>query len=285
MGEKMQNKPDKPKGIALTIGLNSFDPIHYGDSGELFGCENDARDMADIAQANKFEVKTLLTREATRDNVIDQISKAASTLLSGDIFMLTYSGHGGWLYDKNNDERDFMDETWCLYDGQLVDDELYYWLSKFKPDVRVFVTSDSCHSGTITRMAVIKKSRVKSGKRVRAISKKLARAVYAKNREFYDQILTDQKYGSAFEGIDASVLLISACQDDQECLDGDENGVFTKILLLVWDNGHFKPTGEREGYQAFYDAVSNRSPMSQTPNYFQTGRINEEFEKQKPYTI
>jgi hypothetical protein len=283
MGEKMQ---DKPKGIALTIGLNSFDPNHYnGESGELFGCENDARDMADIAHANKFEVTTLLTKDATRNNVIEQISKAASALNSGDIFMITYSGHGGWLYDKNDDERDFMDETWCLYDGQLVDDEIYYLLSKFKPDVRIFVTSDSCHSGTITRKAVIEKSRVESRKKVRAIPRELARAVYIENKKFYDQILTDQKYLSAFEDIAASVLQISACQDDQECLDGDENGVFTKILLRVWDNGRFKPTGETEGYQAFYDAIFNRSPRSQRPNYFRVGRKNEEFEKQKPYTI
>lgn len=44
-----------------------------------------------------------------------------------------------------------MDETWVLYDRQLVDDELYKIWSKFKPLVRILVFSDSCHNGTVTR--------------------------------------------------------------------------------------------------------------------------------------
>jgi len=44
-----------------------------------------------------------------------------------------------------------MDETWVLYDRQLVDDELYKIWSKFKPGVRILVLSDSCHSGTVPR--------------------------------------------------------------------------------------------------------------------------------------
>ena len=39
-----------PQGLALTIGLNSVDPAHYGGwSGELTACEADAEDMAEIA--------------------------------------------------------------------------------------------------------------------------------------------------------------------------------------------------------------------------------------------
>jgi|GEM_PF-6385024 hypothetical protein len=47
------------------------------------------------ARSRGFDVKTLLTKEAARVNVINGISKAATTLTSGDIFMLSYSGHGG----------------------------------------------------------------------------------------------------------------------------------------------------------------------------------------------
>ena len=114
------------KGYALTIGLNSVNPSHYdGWSGELAACEADAKDMADIAKSKRFSVKTLLTRSATRKSVIKELSKAAATLKPDDIFMLTYSGHGGQVPDKNKDEDDFQDETWCLYDGQLIDDEIY----------------------------------------------------------------------------------------------------------------------------------------------------------------
>ena len=112
-------------GIALTIGLNAVDPHHYqGWEGNLNACEADAEDMAEIAASENFQVDTLLTKDATRENVIAKISKAAAKLTSGAIFMLSYSGHGGHLPDKNGDEIDAQDETWCLYDGQIVDDEL-----------------------------------------------------------------------------------------------------------------------------------------------------------------
>src|SRR3972149_2330925 len=143
-----------PKGIALTTGLNAVSPAHYGGwSGELNACEADAEDMAEIAKSKGFDVKTLLTKEATRTNVIDGINKAASTLKAGDIFMLSYSGHGGQLPDLNSDEPDAQDETWCLYNGEFVDDELYALFGKFARGIRILVFSDSCHSGTVVKLA------------------------------------------------------------------------------------------------------------------------------------
>ena len=55
--------------------------------------------------------------------------------------------------DTSGEEVDRQDETWCLWDGQLIDDELYLELSRFAAGVRVLVLSDSCHSGTVTRAA------------------------------------------------------------------------------------------------------------------------------------
>ncbi len=111
----------------------------------MAACEFDAVDYAEIAKSRNFEVKTLLTKEATRTNVIDEISKAANSSKAGDMFMLSYSGHGGWLTDLNDDEEDGMDETMCLYDGHLIDDELNALFAKFGEGVRVLY-SDSCHS-------------------------------------------------------------------------------------------------------------------------------------------
>ena len=56
---------------------------------------------------------------------------AAKALSAGDLFFLTYSGHGGQVPDVTGDEADKQDETWCLFDGQLIDDELYFELSRF----------------------------------------------------------------------------------------------------------------------------------------------------------
>jgi len=54
--------------------------------------------------------------------------------------------------DRNGeDEEDRSDETWVAYDRQIVDDELYALWGKFAAGVRIFVLSDSCHSGTVAR--------------------------------------------------------------------------------------------------------------------------------------
>src|SRR5580765_3671110 len=100
-----------PIGQALTIGLKGVDPGHYaGWSGPLNACEADAEDMASIAESGGFTATKLLTGAATRQQVIEKIKQASAALSSGDIFLLSYSGHGGQLPDRSGDEADGQDE-------------------------------------------------------------------------------------------------------------------------------------------------------------------------------
>jgi hypothetical protein len=108
--------------------------------------------MSNIARGQNLQVTTLLTRDATRDRVLTAIHNAATQLAAGDLFVLSYSGHGGQVPDANGDEPEGLDETWCLYDGQLIDDEIYGALVEFPANVRVLVFSDSCHSGSVVRV-------------------------------------------------------------------------------------------------------------------------------------
>src|SRR5215212_1220303 len=138
-----------PKGLSVHIGLNRVDPQHYGGwDGTLAGCVYDANDMAALAKERRFETTTLLDEQATAARVVEAIGNAAHQLRAGDIFLLTYSGHGGQVRDTNGDEDDGKDETWCLYDRQLVDDELYALWGRFEPGTRILMISDSCHSGS-----------------------------------------------------------------------------------------------------------------------------------------
>ena len=181
-----------PKGLALTIGLNAVDPKHYaGWDGALNACEADADDMADIAKTRKYTVKTLLTKAATRAKMSGEILTAAKLLKAGDIFMLTYSGHGGQLPDLNGDDPDGADETWCLYDGELVDDELYSLLGQFAKGVRILVFSDSCHSGTVVKAVYYRgitaaraAGAMSAQVRYRAMPPDVALRTYRMNREF-----------------------------------------------------------------------------------------------------
>lgn len=277
------------QGIALTIGINSVDPKHYdGWSGELAACEFDAIDYAEIAKSKNFQVKTLRTKEANRANVINEISKAANTLKAGDMFMLSYSGHGGQVPDLNDDEKDGMDETMCLYDGQLIDDELNYLFAKFAEGVRVLVFSDSCHSGTVTKAAFLNSIEEKSSQteemslqaRYRYMPEDVCMRVYMANQIFYDKLLQDENLANAENGVRASVLLISGCQDYQFSRDGMKNGLFTSKLLYVWKHG-----GSDKDYRQFYDEICRRMPDEQTPNFYLTGKNDPEFEKLQVFEV
>jgi metacaspase-1 len=276
------------KGIALTIGLNSVDPKHYGGwSGELNACEADAEDFADIAKDKGFQVKTLLTKTATRARVVREVTAAAKALKSGDIFLLSYSGHGGQLPDLNSDEDDSEDETWCLFDGELVDDELYKLWSKFAAGVRILVFSDSCHSGTVTKLAYYRAVGVAQGMSISTTASEVkyrfmppdaALRTYRKNREFYDKILK-QKSLKKVE-VKATVLLISGCQDNQLSSDGDFNGLFTANLLRIWNSGKYK-----KNYKSFHKDIVRRMPPDQTPEYSIVGAANPTYEAQKPFSL
>ena len=148
-----------PIGASLHIGLNAVDPKQYsGWDGQLTACEFDANDMQALAKTQGFtKVTKRLTKRATRSRVLADIKAAAAKLKRNDIFFLTYSGHGGQVPNTGNDfEPDGYDETWCLYDGELIDDELYAALKQFVRGVRIFVLSDSCHSGTVPCSALLR---------------------------------------------------------------------------------------------------------------------------------
>lgn len=269
-------------GISLHIGLNSVDPIHYeGWSGPLNACEADANAMQNIALSKGFTATSLLTKSATRQNVINRITEAANQLNSGDIFLLSYSGHGSQAPDLNGDEDDAEDETWCLYDGQLIDDELYALWSLFRSGVRVLVLSDSCHSGTVAKAILLESSRLEEEHKVyRAMSVDVAVRVYQGNKDFYDKILSDPKLKETKNKIQASILLLSGCQDWQLSLDGTFNGLFTAKLLITWNNGSFIGS-----YKAFHQYIAHIMPEDQKPNYYTIGALNTEFEEQNPFTI
>ena len=151
------------RAISLHIGLNEVDPAVYGSKLPLSGCVNDAIDLSKIAEKQGYIPTILLNNQATAANIIEQISQNAQTLQNGDIFLLTYSGHGSSIPDSTGDEADGQDESWVFYDRQFLDDELYnLWLC-FNEGVRVFVLSDSCNSGTMLK-SIIQSQKFKKSK-------------------------------------------------------------------------------------------------------------------------
>ncbi len=294
----------KPKAMSLHIGLNLVSAAAYGGwDGPLAACENDANDMAAIARGKGMAPTVLLTKKATRAAVLSGLRAGAKALKSGDFFFLSYSGHGGQVPDTNHDEPDKKDETWCLFDGQLIDDELYFELSRFAAGVRILVLSDSCHSGSVTRDRMPPPP--PPGQRPKLLPPAVANRVYGAHQAFYDKLQADVAKAAGHKGLvdpDAAlaqvsatggaaqavglvgdfkpaVILISGCQDNQTSMDGDHNGAFTEQLLHVWNHGKFKGS-----YASFHARIRAAMPASQSPNLFVLGPAAG-FLKQAPFTV
>ena len=268
------------RGIALNIGLNAVDSRHYRDEdgkpwpGTLLACENDARDMAALSKEMGFELAgPLLTKKATSAKVLSAARAAAKALAPGDSFLLTYSGHGGQVENTNPDddpEQDGLDETWCLYDRELLDDELFALFSEFEPGVRIVVLSDSCHSGTVTRGAPGRRTRGAGGAgdeddvRPRQLPMDVAIATEKAHAALYAK-LQKEIPSKRLTSVAATVVLISGCQDDQFSNDGRENGVFTGALLKAWN----EDPAARRSLKSLWEATSaGIDPRyGQTPNY------------------
>jgi hypothetical protein len=279
------------RGISIHIGLNYLDVEHYSpDISPLDTCEQDAKDMLSIAMAQNFKSSfILLSENATREAVKATIATASEELSSGDILFLTYSGHGGFILDNSGDEEDNLDETWCLYDGQLLDDKLYYLWSLFDEGVRIFIISDSCHSGTVAKAnpnGLEPDSKIFKKK---LLSYDTGKEIYLKNKDFYSDL--EKFYGikdENGEAIKASIKLFGACQDSQVSytMTFAKNSIFTEKLKEIWDDGRFTGT-----YSEFFEKIKDEVvaldflPTVQTPNLFFVGVDNRDFNNEKPFTI
>lgn len=301
------------KGISINIGLNELDKNHYPGFRPLVSCRRDAQSMANIAKG--FEV-ILLDKHPKARNVRDAILYAREELVAGDILLVTFSGHGSEIPDESGDESDGYDQTWCLYDRQMIDDELAQLWAGFEAGVRIFFISDSCHSGTVVttslaKMKVVGKTNyeqldllnsrfdetdsdefdlnIGSG-RLRTLQRWLSVKAFSTH---YDKIykpiieglqeeLNAKGVKSFNELIKASIISISACQDTQQAKDGDDNGVFTAALKRVWNKGSFQGN-----YKNFYDAIyketENTVNPTQNPKYLPINA--HEFEKLRPFQI
>ena len=282
-----------PKGHALVIGLNSVDPNHYdGWDGALKVCEADAKKIITYLKKQKFgSITKLLTKEATRPNVISALDNLATKANSGDLVFIYYSGHGGnEIPDFNKDEddpwSDRFDETWCLYDAQLIDDELYYQWKKFKKGVRIVVMSDSCFSGDIAKLMVSAKKGPS-----KAMPKKEGEKTYKKNKKFYNKLVKElaskelKTFKTNKKGkIVASLLQISSSQEYQTSK--AENDQFPKTSLFT--AVLFKIIGSAKkikSYEQLIATLKQSMPDFQMPKEQMLGDLSLKLQLNKPFSI
>jgi hypothetical protein len=141
---------------ALLVGINNYP---YGDDDDLRGCVNDAKGWYQVLKDHydfaARDMRLLTNSKARRKDIVRELKWLLKRAKTGDVLVFANSSHGTNEKDTDNDEPDGFDEALCPYDTDdnvLLDDDIRELISTVPSGVRLSIISDSCHSGTVTRL-------------------------------------------------------------------------------------------------------------------------------------
>jgi metacaspase-1 len=225
---------------AVCIGINNYP----GTANDLLGCVNDANDWSALLQGLGFTTSIMLDSQATRQNVKAALQDLVTNAAAEDVVVFTYSGHGTQVLDTSGDETDLYDEAIYVYDGTIVDDELRTIIKTINPGALLVVVSDSCFSGTVTRVAPGPSARprympmgFKPGGRVR--------------KQFL------------YPEADMLEILISGCSDKEYSYDADINGRYNGAMTAMAIS--VIKQNPQATYAEFYAGLRTLLPSSEYP--------------------
>lgn len=198
---------------ALLVGIN-----YVGTTAELRGCVNDVMDLKDLLitkyDYSSSNIVTLTDHNATKRNIVVQLTNLLKTGKSGDTLFFSFSGHGYFTQDFSGDEKDGKDELIISVDKYaIVDDELKSLIDAYlKENVTLIALFDNCHSGTILDLPYH----------------------YFKGEH-------EMVHHSVYSDTKGTVICLSGCRDDQVAIEsyfaGDFNGAMTfNFIQLLKDN-------------------------------------------------
>lgn len=220
---------------ALCIGINDYPGTH----NDLSGCVNDAGDWADLLR-NDFgfgeNVRVLTDADATRANLTAEVERLCTAATAGDIVVVTYSGHGTWVYDQGErDESDNRDEAICAHDDNILDDEIRGAIRLMHPEAHLTVISDSCHSGSVTRAML-----ARQGARGRGAAEYAPKPRYMPPPDETDALRTPMipiRKRFLYPETDMQEVLITGCNATEYSydayIDGRYNGAMTAMAIRI----------------------------------------------------
>jgi metacaspase-1 len=225
---------------AICVGINNYP----GTANDLLGCVNDANDWCSLLNDYGFETSLLLDAQATRQNIKTALGNLVLSAGQGDVVVFTYSGHGTQTLDLSGDEGDTYDEAIYVYDGMIVDDELRAIIGKLDPQATLVVISDSCFSGSVTRLVPEK-----------------ARPRFLPIHGYLEDRTVGQRFLLPESGMPE--LLISGCSDSEYSYDaeieGRYNGAMSAMALRVIRHNHGL------SYNEFYTLLRGYLPSNDYP--------------------
>ena len=138
---------------ALLVGID-----YKGTDYELNGCINDVKNISQFLLGKNIpeDKMCILTDNTevkpTKMNIINYYTKLLKDARSGDQLVFFYSGHGSTIVNKSlNKDTEPLDDVLITIDSNyIIDDDLNAIIqANLKPNVKLFVLIDCCHSGTM----------------------------------------------------------------------------------------------------------------------------------------
>jgi metacaspase-1 len=280
------------KSRALLVGINDY--RHHGD---LRGCLNDVENIKRLL-LSRFEFKendidaTLLDAAAIRKSLRDKLQWLSKDATTGDRLVFFYAGHGAQIRALDDgDEEEDLDEIFCMHDMSadpgswsdktyIRDNELQKWIRQLPKGIHLTVITDSCHSGTATRMVQVTKA---DGRVVRALEPDLSlargvragilgapRAIYVPDKFKPSPAASKRSLRKRMaRSGELTYLHLAACHDSQFAydaeIDGKPCGAFTYHLCRELDRD---PTvGAAELVRRTHDELLRSGFSAATPQF------------------
>ena len=131
------------KNVYVGFGINDY----MGSANDLRGCVNDIND--EVKKLNKefpeFQCLRYFDRQVTTQFFVEEIQRIMSQMPEDGFLYVKYSGHGTQI--PSSQEPDGYDEALYLYNGPLIDNELWKLQQQTPLNLKVLAKFDSCHSG------------------------------------------------------------------------------------------------------------------------------------------
>jgi hypothetical protein len=146
---------------AVVVGINAYSAA--AKINPLNGCIPDAMSFKNVILPTcgfkPSDIITLLDSQATKTNILNNLTAMVSKSKSGDTIFFSYSGHGSQVAANSGGESDNLDEIlvyWTtivneVFNNPIRDQDLGRIMGSAPAGVNIIVLLDSCHSGTGVR--------------------------------------------------------------------------------------------------------------------------------------
>ena len=228
----------------MKVGL-CFCLNYEGTSHQVSGLDKSMEKMKEFLENKlKFDkVQTFYDKEATRNQFIQSVLENLADENVENLFIYR-AGHGFSIKNENTTEKSGTDQGFKFWDSFLIDDKMREMLGRSRKNQKIFILTESCHSGTSCDLNFVYE---------------ITENGFEKERLYK-------------RDIPAKVVHISGCPDDKSSFTLPTGGVLSTLFIKHVSNALEKPR------LTYFDLINN---LRQEAVRFQIPQITSTFKLDK----